>query len=285
MNGIAFINGEFIEEKNATLHISDLSVQRGYGIFDAFRTINNVPLFLDDHLSRFFNSAEGLNLNPGLSREELKSIVSELILKNNIPGSIFRITLTGGYSTDGYLPSIPNLIVTQHPLKPRSAQWVKHGMRVITHEHVRELPLIKSINYLTGVNLQGKLVSVGADDVLYYHNNEVSEFPRSNFFIVTRKDEIITPASNILHGITRKKTLELARKNFAVYERKITLTEIAEAKEAFTTSTTKQILPVVEIDGNEVGNGLPGKITQLLDEHLQQLCNNHTNMLLDSQHH
>ena len=70
----AYLNNQFIENDEARLHVSDLSIQRGYGIFDFFRTVNGIPLFMDDHLNRFYASAEAMHLSMRKSREELSSI-------------------------------------------------------------------------------------------------------------------------------------------------------------------------------------------------------------------
>ena len=101
-NRTAFFNGQFIDEEKASLHVSDLSIQRGYGVFDYFRTIEHVPLFLDDYLDRFYRSAEVLRLPVGLDRNKLTSVIHELIDRNKMPASGIRLSLTGGYSPDSY---------------------------------------------------------------------------------------------------------------------------------------------------------------------------------------
>ena len=118
---VAYINDTFIEETKASLHISDLAITRGYGVFDFFRTVNHRPVFLEDHLDRFFNSAFTLRLQLETTREDLKSIIQQLILKNNVPISGVRILLTGGYSLDNYDCVTPNLVITLQLLNPRSA--------------------------------------------------------------------------------------------------------------------------------------------------------------------
>lgn len=269
---IAFFNGSFVEEDSVRLHVSDLSIQRGYGIFDFFRLINNRPLFMEDYLDRFFRSAQALGLAVPCGREKIRSAILELATRNGIPSSGMRLELTGGYSPDGYAIGNPNCFIIHQPLHPRSAELVAQGIKVITHPHVRELPHVKSINYLTGVWLQEKVRAAGAHDVLYHSNGEVSEFPRSNFFIVTQDDVVATPDKNILPGITRMKTLALARTHFAAEERTVTLQDVRAAKEAFLTSTTKQLIPVVQIDGAPVGDGRPGRITQALDGMFMELA-------------
>jgi D-alanine transaminase/branched-chain amino acid aminotransferase len=98
--------------------------------------------------------------------------------------------------------------------------------------------------------LQPVIKQNGADDVLYYQEGIISECPRSNFFIVTKDDTIVTASKNILKGVMRNKLIEIAKTGFDVEERDVTIKEIKSAKEAFITSTTKTILPVREIDGH-----------------------------------
>ena len=258
-------------EENARLHISDLSIQRGYGAFDFFRVVNNVPVFMDEHLDRFYRSAAGLRLEPGMDKASMRSIIMQLIERNNMASSGIKLTITGGFSPDGFSMIAPNFFITQQHVPPRQEEWVEKGLKVITYEHVREQAEIKSINYITGVLLHEKIKKTGAHDVLYRQNSEVSEFPRFNFFIVTKDDVIATPAKNVLHGITRARVLDLASKQFKTAERVVTMDDIRSAKEAFITSTTKQVLPVVQIDDIVIGNGKPGKVTRQLDAELQEV--------------
>jgi branched-chain amino acid aminotransferase len=269
---IAFFNGNFIEEEKVFLHVSDLAIQRGYGVFDFFKVVNGVPVFMNEHLERFLNSAAGLALDAGLSKTELANIAKGVINRNKIAYSGIKILLTGGYSADSYNPAKPNLIISQQPMTPRLGEVFEKGFRVITHEHVRELPEIKSINYITGVMLQRKLALAGAEDVLFHKNGEISEFPRSNFFVVMKDNKVITPAKNILKGITRMKTLAIARKHFSAEEGIITLDDIRNAREAFITSTSKQIIPVVRVDDVLINQGKPGDVTRFLDKEFDLLC-------------
>ncbi|MGN6533852.1 MAG: aminotransferase class IV [Ginsengibacter sp.] len=254
----SIINGDFILKNEASLLITDLSIQRGYGIFDYFRTINNKPVFLEDHLDRFFYSALEMNLGEDLNRSELKQMIHQLIEKNQIPDSGIRITLTGGYSDDGYSIAKPNLLITQSAFIFDNKIFNK-GIKLSTYQHQRQLPSVKTIDYLMAIHLQRFIKSQNADDILYFYQNEITECPRSNFFIVTQKDEILTPSLNILKGITRKKVLGFTDLN--VSETTITLDDLETAKEAFITSTTKNVLPVLEIDWKKIGDGKPGKIT------------------------
>lgn len=248
MSNWCFINDEFLAEEKAVLHIHDLSIQRGYGIFDFFKVQNSVPVFLEEHLERFYFSAEQMRLNVRYTKDELKQILSQLLQKNKIDNTGVRITLTGGYSPDGYQLSKPNLIISLRPFTPPTKEDFEKGIKLITYEHQRQLPEVKSIDYLMPIWLQPFVKGKDADDVLYHRNGMVSECPRSNFFAVTKDDTIVTASKNVLKGVMRNKLVEIAKRSFKVEERDLTIEEIKSAKEAFITSTTKTILPVKQID-------------------------------------
>lgn len=243
-----FINDDFVPEEKASISIRDLAIMRGYGVFDFFKVQNTSPVFLNDHLERFFFSASEMRLKIIYSKEELKTIIQNFIQKNTIVDAGIRITLTGGVSKDAYSIEKPNLIISAHSFTAPTEEEFEKGIQLITYPHQRQLPHVKTIDYLMAIWLQPLLQQKQANDILYYQNGWVSECPRSNFFIVTQDETIITPTHHILKGITRKKLLEAAKNSFKTEERDIKLTELISAKEAFVSSTTKTILPVNRID-------------------------------------
>lgn len=294
----SFVRDEFVPAAQASLLVSDLSIQRGYGIFDYFMTLGGRSIFPGPHLDRFFRSAAQLRLPVGRTREELIAIIAGLQQRNAIPDSGIRMTLTGGYSADGYTLSQPNLIITQKPLDTAVTPICEPPIRLVTYPHCRQMPDTKTIDYLMAIWLQPYIREHGAGDVLYHLDGVVSECPRSNFFIVTADDTIVTPAKNILRGITRMKILEVAAARFRVEERDVTLEDIRMAKEAFIASTTKHVLPVSHVDDHPIGQGTsasaagpgvstpaagvpgpgasaPGPISQWLNEQVYQLVVSH----------
>lgn len=268
-----FINNDIVPASQAALQVSDLAIQRGYGIFDFFKTLDRMPVFIDEHLDRFYHSAEQMRLDPGMNREQLKDVVGDLLMKNDMPDAGVKITLTGGYSPDGYSITRPNLVITQQALKLPAREVFRQGLRLISYPHQRQMPQVKSLDYLMAIWLQPLIKEKGADDVLYQYNGLVSECPRSNFFIVTADDTVVT-STQPLKGIIRMKTLEIARKQFKVEERELRLEEVYQAKEAFITSTTKHILPVVQLDGKAIGDGEPGNVTTMLNMELDDYIYN-----------
>jgi branched-chain amino acid aminotransferase len=263
-----YVNGKMVLANSLSVAASDLAIQRGYGIFDFLVTVNGKPIFLEDHLFRFYSSAQSMHLPVSLGRSELIEAIEQLMEKNQLPNSGIRLTLTGGDSPDGYSIGNPNLIISQSPFNYQNQVFEK-GLKLITYEHQRQLPFIKTIDYLIAIYLQPTIKAAGADDVVYYFNGMVTECPRANFFMVTDQGEVLTPKENILHGVTRKHLLKL--KGYIIREANINIEMLASAKEAFISSSTKNILPVISIDGHTIGDGKPGSITRNLYQQLIHL--------------
>ena len=269
MSKYIIVNEDFLPAAAASVLITDLAIQRGYGIFDFFKTIDGQLMFIDDHLDRFFHSAAEMHLPVSKSRAELEALLLTLMDKNGLPDSGIRITLTGGYSLDGYTPAAPNMIITQAAFK--NPDFNAEGIRLITHEHQRQLAQVKTLDYLMAIRLQPLVKQQEADDVLYHYNGTVKECPRANFFIVTQDNEVITTANGILKGVVRKQLLKMSNSRFSIREKDISLEDLRQCKEAFITSSTKNILPVTAIDGQLVGDGTAGEVTTELAEKFKEL--------------
>ena len=253
-NPTCFYKDRFVALEDAALPVTDLGVQRGYGIFDFLRVAENKPLFIDDHLDRFYHSAKQMRLPLPYIKAELKEIIQKLILENELPYSGIRILLSGGTSPDGYQIIEPNLVLIQQPITPPADEIYKAGYKLVTYAHQRQMPEVKTTDYLMAVWLQPWVKEQGGDDVLYHQNGMVSECPRSNFFIVTQTGMVVTPGRNILAGITRKQLLTIAADYGITIEVKdISLDDIWDAREAFITSSTKRIIPVHTIDDLYLG--------------------------------
>ncbi len=254
-------NEQIIDHEKALIHVSDLTLLRAYGVFDFFRLVNLQPLFFNDHLDRFFNSAQSLRLKCPLDRDKLKSMILELISTNQIQNSGIRIILTGGESHSGYSIGKPTLIVINEPINPLPKSHFSKGVKLICYEYLRDIPEVKTINYLMGIYKMPEIQAKGALDLLYHWNSKISELTRSNFFIVDQDDKIITPGNGILKGVNRKHVLHIAKTKYEVEERDLFMKELVNAKEAFITGTTKKVMPVFQIDDLIIGNGKPGPVT------------------------
>ncbi len=258
------VNGEMVDATTASIKVNDLGIIRGYGIFDYFLTHDNQPLFIDDYIHRFMQSAQKMNLELDVSSETLKDWVYELLQANQVPESGVRLVATGGYTEDGYTPIKPNLMVMQYPFGGYPNQYYTEGVKMITAQFQREVPDIKTTNYAMGIQLIPKIKAAGAIEAIYYDGSFVREAVRSNLFIVTKDKRLITPASNILFGITRRRVLEAAQHILTVEEREVAVQELKEAKEVFVTGSNKKVMPVVAIDDFLVGDGKVGKTTKMI---------------------
>ena len=262
-----YLNGQYVPKEKAALNVADLAILRGFGIFDYFRYADGKPRFVEDHLDRFFRSAKLLDLEMPASREELRAAVHELIKRNGEDNGGIRFVLTGGYSPDGYAPTTPNLVAMAYPFHGPSPEQYERGVAVLLHHYERQLPQVKSIDYLEGIRIQPMLKAKEADYALYVDRDyNIRESDRSNFMIV-RNGILITPAENILHGITRLHLLRLARQ-LGIYtdERAVSVNELKRADEAIICSSTKGAMAITKVDGSPVGNGKPGPLTlRLMD--------------------
>lgn len=246
---ICYLDGQFLPVDKLSIPPDDLGLQRGYGIFDFLRVMGKVPLYLEDHLDRFFRSAAKMHLTVPVDRSALRDIILHLAGENNLTVSGMRFLLTGGSAADGYTITSPRLMVMHQPLTAPPVEWSGNGYVLCTHPFLRQMPDVKTIDYLMAIWLQPWLKSQGGDDILYHHEGMVAECPRANFFIIHQDDTIVTPVRNILHGVTRRQIINVAQSiGLKVEERDLPLSEVMMAKEAFISSSTKRIIPVSHID-------------------------------------
>ncbi len=246
-----------MQYKDCTLHISDLLIQRGYGVFDFFRCRKGAIPWLDDYIERLFTSLQYAGITLSQSRQDLISIVYDLQKRNGSENGAFKLIVTGGYSDNlETVSGRENLIILNVPWKSPPAKTFEKGVNLISNEYVRPNPEVKTLNYFNLLSQNGRLQKSDAIDVLY-HNNMISETSRANVFFV-KGDSIFTPANNILLGITRKQVLGMIGN---IIEEDIPFDRLYDFDEMFMTSTSRDITPVVSVDGRVIGNGSPGSIT------------------------
>ncbi|MGR3811448.1 aminotransferase class IV [Jiulongibacter sp. NS-SX5] len=253
---------------------NDLGLFRSYGIFDFFRTYQKKPFQFDWYWARFQNSARILNIEIPKSKEEVLSIVHELIEKSQADECAIRFILTGGMTENGIDSDQTTFMVFSEPITIIDPQLYKTGIKLDTREYIRDLPEAKSTDYKYLLSIRPQLKQNGAFDVLYHQNGVISELSRSNIFIVNG-NTIATPSKNILKGITRKTVLLLASKEFIIEERDVQLTEVLNAEEVFTTSSTKKVIGITQIDDHIIGTGKPGKVTEQLLAQFDEFTRQH----------
>ena len=262
---VCYVNGDFVSLKDAALPVRDLSILRGYGVFDFLRTYNGKPLNLRRNLRRLQTSARHVLLHLPWSIDELEQIVLDTLSRNTIPEVSIRIVVTGGMAVDGITPpETPSLLVLVTPVPIYPAECYSQGVKVITVETERYIPGAKTINYIPAIMALRKAKAANALEALYVNRQQhILEGTTTNFFIF-QGSKLITPGDDILPGITRDVVLELAQNSFEVIERPILFDDLPLADEAFITASNKEIMPVRQVNDVIIGGGVPGPNTKTI---------------------
>ncbi len=267
-------NGKISDPSEAVVSAEDISVTRGYGIFDFFKITNGVPLYFDKHLKRFRNSAGIMRIPIHYNNMEIREAVQSIIVENQVTVGAIRLLLTGGAGSDGYSVGLPECIVSYHPFTALPPGKLEKGMSLMLVDYFRPFGKAKTINYEMGVWMQPVLKEKEFDDCLYVFNDQVYECPRANIFILNKSGSLLTPGDNVLEGITRENTMQAAARILPVEIRAFSTKELLEAREVFITSTSKSVFPVTRINEQTIGDGIPGPVTLQLRKILADLESN-----------
>ncbi len=258
------VNGELFPEADATVHVSDLGLRRGFAAFEFFRVVGGIPLFVEDHLARFARSCGLLGL-AGPSTTEMHALVTRLIAANDLRDAGIQIVLTGGNSADIFTPGEPNLILAPISVTLAPEELYETGAKVITHQNLRELPDAKTTDYLIAVQLIPRMRAEGAVEVLYHDGSRMLEGARSGLGIITADGILVTAGRDVLGSVTRGRMLHVAAGLMPIELRDMSLDEFAAAPEVFLTSSTRGVLPITRIDDRPVGDGRVGPhVTRLV---------------------
>jgi branched-subunit amino acid aminotransferase/4-amino-4-deoxychorismate lyase len=268
MTEYCYLNGEIIPTLEAKVSVLDIGLLRGYGIYDGLGTIKGKVFHFERHWDRFLEGAHFLNLNVPVTPQTVEKKIQELVEKNGFNTmssgrANVRMILTGGNTISGieYDFQKPTFYIVTEKFTPLSEKFYKEGSKLSTFEYMREFPKYKTINYTRAVSLQDFRKEEGALEILYTKDGEVYECATSNIFLV-KDGKIITPAEDVLFGITRKVVLEIADGKYEVEERRVYTNELKEADEIFITSSFKDVVPVVEIDDFKIGDGVVGPVSK-----------------------
>jgi branched-subunit amino acid aminotransferase/4-amino-4-deoxychorismate lyase len=268
---LSYRNGIFIPKDRLAIDADDLGFERGFAVFEYIRVRDGRIPFLKDHLQRLKNSQEVLHFDEPLTMEVIEDIIHELQQHNTLQNSYFKIIISGRLVHD--VPT-PILTIYQDVYKPYPESFYADGVSLIITEYTRPFPTSKTTFYLGSLRYLGRMRENHAQEILFYSGNTISECSRSNIFVV-KNNLIYTPDSNMLPGVTRKHVLHCAKKEFIVIEKEISTKELFSADEVFITSTTKNIMPVVQIENTLIADGKPGYITGNLMQMFSSYCNNY----------
>jgi D-alanine transaminase len=270
---IAYVDGRYVPHRRAYVHVEDRGYQFADGVYEVIAVNRGRLIDEEPHLDRLARSLAELRLRWPMSREALRLVMREMIRRNRLVGlGSLYLQITRGVAARNHLFPVraePVLVMTARALPPFDRQAARQGVRVITLDDLRwRRPDIKSISLLPNVLAKQQAFEAGAYEAwLVDERGMITEGTTSNAWIVTAADELVTRAADrsILGGITRAAVLRIARQHrLRLVERPFTVEEAKAATEAFLTSTTSWVKPVVEIDDVPVGNGVVGPLTERL---------------------
>jgi len=186
-----------------------------------------------------------------------------LLARNGHVEATVRLVLTGGVSPDGmtFDPQTPTFYILTHELHEPPASLYECGGKLLTERHVREVPSAKTTNYLTMIRNKPKTEAAGAIDLLYHDGDRVFEAASASVYFV-HGNTILAPADDVLRGTIGSLVLGLAAPRYDVVFQTVSLADAREADEAFLTSTTRGIVPIVMLDEDPVGDGTVGEVTR-----------------------
>ena len=283
MARIVYVNGRYLPYAEAAVHVEDRGYQFSDGVYEAFALHNGHMVFEEPHLDRLERSLGELEMAPPMVRTALKVVMRETIRRNRSKHGLLYLQITRGVAprNHGFPEGVDSsLVVMTHRGQPYDAKTVSRGISVITVPDIRWKRVdIKAISLLPNVLARQKAFEAGAFEAwLVDAEGMVTEGTHSNAWIVSEEGELLTrrPDHAILDGITRRTLLDMARDDGITFKvRPFSTEEARAAREAFLTSSSSFIKPVIRIDGRDVGDGKTGPLTRkligLYADHLETL--------------
>ena len=275
MSRTVYVNGAYLPEEDAMVSVFDRGFLFADGVYEVTSVLEGKLIDFDGHAKRLERSLSELDMTRPLTREELLDIHRELVARNGLDEGMIYLQITRG--SDGDRDFVfpdpehtrPSVVLFTQAKKIADSPVAETGIKVISIEDIRwGRRDIKTVQLL--YPSLGKMMAkkAGADDAWMIEDGFVTEGTSNNAYIV-KDGTIITRhlGNEILHGITRAAVLRFAREaQMKVEERPFTLDEAMAADEAFITSASTFVMPVVEVDGNAVGTGGPGPVARRLRE-------------------
>lgn len=271
------INGELVDKEDARISVFDHGLLYGDGVFEGMRSYAGKVFRLEEHLERLWQSADAIQLKIPGNKQQMAAAVIETLVANDIQDGYIRLVVTRGVGTLGLDPNRcnqPQVIIITDFITLYPDEFYREGMEIVTASTIRNHPQaldprIKSLNYLNNILAKIEGLEAGCVEALMLnHLGEVAECTGDNIFIV-RDQQLLTPPyeAGVLHGITRATVMELAREDgLPVRETTMSLEDLYGADECFLTGSAAEVVPVIKVDGNVIGEGTPGPVTRRLTD-------------------
>ena len=270
-----YLAGKLVDKEQAVVSVFDHGLLYGDGVFEGIRVYSGRVFLLKAHVERLYESAKAIRLTIPISPEEMTQAVKDTVAANNINDGYVRLIVTRGAGSLGLdirRTSNPQTIIIADTITLYPREIYDNGMNLITASTIWNHPgalsaRIKSLNYLNNILAKIEGTDAGTVEALMLnHKGEVAECTGDNIFII-KNGVLKTPSADagILEGITRNAVLDLAR-NAGIPTQETTLIrhDLYVADEMFLTGTAAEVVPVVSLDGRQIGDGKPGVMTRRL---------------------
>lgn len=274
MSRIVYVNGEFLPEADAKISVFDRGFMFADGVYEVSSVLNGKLIDNEGHMVRLHRSMDELGIKAPASDEAIVTAQNELISRNNVQeGLVYMQVTRGSADRDFAYPSADTpstLVMFTQEKNLINSPVAKKGIKVIGIDDIRWARRdIKTVGLLAPCMGKMQAKAAGADDAWMVEDGFVTEGTSNNAYIITQDNVLVTRhvGNQILNGITRRAVLKLAEQTeLTIEERPFTLEEAYAAKEAFVTSATTFVWPVVEIDQKPIGDGKPGEFAMKLRE-------------------
>ena len=268
MPRVSYVNGQYLRHRQAAVHVEDRGYQFADAIYEVIAIVGG--RLVDDalHFERLERSLREIRMEMPFSREIFRLKIAELLRLNRLRNGSLYIQVSRGVAPRNHkLPEtiIPSVVITVGPLVPPSVDLLKDGVAVITVPDIRwKRPDIKSVALLANILAKDEAVRRNVYEAWQVNSEgEVTEGTSTNAWIVKDGCLVTHPAgTGILNGVTRLALLKIAnRAEVDLVERPFSVDEAISADEAFLTSTSSFLIPVVRIDDKQIGDGRPGPVS------------------------
>ena len=268
MSRIAYVAGQYLSHRQAGVHIEDRGYQFADGVYEVIAVVDGHLVDEEPHLRRLARSLGELRIPMPIGDAALKIVIREIVRKNGVDTGIVYLQVTRGAAPREHAfpkAAKPTLVVTARRSRPPDPRLGRDGIAVITIPDIRwQRCDIKSVALVANVLGKQQAKEEGAYEAWQVdRNGQITEGTSTNAWIVTADGTVVTRAADtaILNGVTRLAIFDIiAREGYRLVERPFAVAEAKAAREAFLTSTTADLLPVVRIDGVPVVEGKPGPL-------------------------
>ena len=284
-----YIDGQFFPRTDAKVSVMDSGYLLGDGVWEGIRLYNNHLIHLEKHLERLYEGAETIQMDIGISKSEMKSAIEKTLKKNEMISDVhIRLIVSRGIKSTPYQhPKVtighPTIVIIPEYKKPSPGlkiEGITLGTVSTIRNNLTQDPRVNSLSKHNCIAACIEADKMGVDEGLMLDpDGYVSTCNSTNFFMIKNNEVWTSNGQHCLNGVTRHSVIDICKnKQIPIKEKQFSINEVHEADEVFVTGTFAGIIPVRSVDGNTIGNGTRGPLTEQLqtwyDIDIETMSNN-----------